>query len=202
MIQSAKITIQNKKHRNMAVLCVLCVVVVGVSMWFFIGRNDPVQEENNPDVLVDSGGTQMDFDEPRVPLGNIATTVSAGDTVVINIFADGMDDVYGYQFNINFDEDFVEYKKRLFSDIDDILTIFATDKEWYLLVGATMIGEAQGYSGQDVPVCRVEFAALTDFELNPDFTSDHIALSDVNVVTSDKQYLENVDGWTASMTVQ
>jgi hypothetical protein len=171
-------------------------------MWFFIGRNDPVQEDNNPDVLVDSGVTQVDLDESQVPLGNIATTVSAGDTVVINIFADDMDDVYGYQFNINFDGDFIEYKKRLYSDINDILTIFATDKEWYLLVGATMIGEVQGYSGQDVPVCRVEFVALTDFELNPDFTSDHIALSDVNVVTSDKQYLENVDGWTASMTVQ
>jgi hypothetical protein len=194
MIQSIKKIVQNKKHRNIAVLGILCVAVVGVFMWFYMGNNNPVKDENNPDVLVD-------MNEPQVPLGNIATTISAGDTVVINVYAAEMDDVYGYQFNINFDRDIIDYKKRFYSDIDEILTIFATDKEWYLLVGATMIGDAKGYSGQEVPVCRVEFIALTDFELNPDFTSDHIALSDVNVVTSDLQYLENVDGWTASMTV-
>jgi len=195
MIQAIKKIMQNKKHRNIAVLCLLCVTVVGFSMWVFLGNNNPVKDENNSDVLVD-------MNEPQVPLGNIATTISAGDTVVINVYAAEMDDVYGYQFNINFDRDFIEYKKRLYSDIDEILTIFATDKEWYLLVGATMIGDAKGYSGQDVPVCRVEFIALTDFELNPDLTSDHIALSDVNIVKSDLQYLENIDGWTASVTLQ
>ena len=164
-------------------------------MGLFTEKNYSVKDENNPDVLIN-------LNEPQVPLSNITPTILMGDTVVINIFADEMDDVYGYQFNINFDGDYIEYKKRLYSGIDEITTIFAKDEEWYLLVGATMIGGSSGYCGQKVPVCRIEFLALADFELNPDFTSDHIALSDVSVVTSDLQYIEKVEGWTASMTVR
>jgi len=193
---------QNKKRRIIAVMCLLCVVIAGIFVLFSIENNEPVQHKNNPDVLVDSGEAQEVLDEPPVPLNSIATKVSAGDTVVVNVFADVMDDVYGYQFCINYDGDFIEYRKRLHSDIDEIQTIFAADMERSLLVGATMIGDAEGYSGSDVPVCRAEFTALNDFLLNPDFTSDHISLSDVNIVTSDKKYLENVGGWTARITIE
>ena len=195
MIQKIKKIMQNKKHRNIAALCILCVIIAGGSMWFLFGKNDPDSDGNNPDDL-------FDLDDAQVPLSNAPRKISAGDTVVVNVFADEMYDVYGYQFDIHFDKDFIEYRKRLFSDIDQITTIFATDKEWYLLVGATMIGNAKGYSGQAVPVCRVEFVALTDFELNTDLSSDHIALSGVNVVTGDLQYLENIEGWTTTMTVR
>ena len=194
MIEAIKKILQNKNHRNIAVFSILCISVVTVSIFFLFGQNNPIEENNNLDTV--------NMEEPQVPLGNIAKKISAGDIVTLNVFADEMNDVYGYQFNINFDRDFIDYKKRFYSDIGEILTIFATDKEWHLLVGATMNGDAKGYSGQKVAVCRVEFIALTDFELNPDFTSDHIALSDVNVVTSDLQYLENVDGWTVNMAVQ
>lgn len=177
---------KNKTHRNI-VLSILCVSLIGLSIWFFTGNNNPVKGN---------------LEESQVPLGNIATTISTGDFIVVNVFADEMDDVYGYQFDINYDRDYLEYRNRLYSDIDEITTVFATDKEWYLLVGATMIGDAKGYNGQEVPVCRVEFTALTDFNLKTDFSSEHLTISNVNVVKGDLQYLENIDGWTASMSIQ
>ena len=194
MMTTIKKILRNKKYRNIAILSILCVFAIGLSMLFFIGDNDPGEKDSDPE--------SINLEEPQVPLDNITKTVSAGDIVALNVFADEMDNVYGYQFEINFDRDIIDYRKRFYSDIDEIITIFATDKEWCLLVGATMIGDAQGYTGQEVPVCRVEFVALTDFELNADLSSDHIALSSVNVVTGDLKYLENVEGWTASMIVQ
>ena len=195
MIQLIKKIAHNKVHRTHAILCILCVVVIGVFMWMFFGKDDPAGDEKNSGTLVDLGAQQ-------VPLGNISMAVSAGDIVVVNVFADKMDNVYGYQFDINFDSEIITYGKRLYSDIDEIPTIFAKDKEWYLLVGATMTDFEKGFSGQQVPVCRVEFVALTNFELNPDLTSDHITISSVNIVTGDSQYLENVEGWTVHISVQ
>lgn len=179
MIQTTAKTMKTRKHRNITIISLLCAFAMGLSIWFFTRDNNP-------------------FEEPE----NTETTISAGDTVVVNVFADEMSDVYGYQFDINYDRDYLEYTKRLYSDIDEILTIFATDKEWCLLVGATMIGNSIGYNGQDVPVCRVEFTALTDFNLKTDSTSEHLTISSVNVATGDSQYLENIDGWTVSLKPQ
>ena len=182
MIQTIKKTLQkimqHKKQRNIAVLCISCVAVVGFFTWFFIGNRNPVGSES------------------------ILDAISAGDVVVISVFADEMYDVYGYQFDMYYNRDYLEYSKRLTSDIDGISTIFATEKERYLLVGATMIGEVDGHSGQEVPVCHVEFVALADYEPNADISLVHTAISNVNIVTGDLQYMENVEGWTTSMTVR
>ena len=192
MISAVKKIFQNKNHRSIAVLCILCVTVVGIFAWFLPMKSVTVLEANDPDVFVD-------FDEPQVPLRDTPNKLTMGDIVVINIIADEMDDVYGYQFEIDYDREYLEYNKHLYSDIDEILTIFATDREQYLLVGATMIGDVNGYDGQAVPVCRMEFLVLADFEFNTDLFSNYISLSNVNVVTSDLQYMENIDGWTASI---
>ena len=182
MIQTIKKTIhkiiQNKKRRNIYVLCILFVAVMGFFTWFFIGNRTSADSESIP------------------------YTISAGDVVVISVFADEMYDVYGYQFDMYYDRGYLEYSKRLFSDIDEISTIFATENERHLLVGATMIGETNGHSGQEVPVCHVEFVALTDFELSADFPSIHTAISNVNIVTSDLEYLEDIEGWTVGITVR
>jgi len=169
--------IRNWTYKGIVVSCLLFTVVAGVAAWIISGMNNPgLTGRNTP------------------------TAISAGDTVVISIVADDMNDVYGYEFDLHFDKALIEYSGRLHSEIDDIVTIFAKDKEWYVLVGATMIGEQEGYNGHGVPVCQVEFTALTDFELNVDSSSDHIALSRVNTVTSDLQYVENVDGWTTRVS--
>ena len=193
MTKTVKKILSDKRYRSI-VICIFCVCILACSVWFLTERSTSVNESNNPNALVDTDGRKASF-------GNNTTTISAGDTVVINVFADEMDAVYGYQFDLNYDREFLEYRKRLYSDIDEILTIFAADKEWYLLIGATMIGDMKGYSGQEVPVCRLEFVALAEFDLSDSFTSDHITLSRVNVVKDDLQYVENIDGWMASITV-
>ena len=179
MIQAIKKILNNKKHRNITVLCILCVSLIGLSVWFFT-----------------DGSSDTNIDETQVPLSNAPTKITEGDIVIVNVFADALNDVYGYQFEINYNRELLEYRKYLYSDIDDIITIFATDKEQFLLIGATMIGAEKGYSGQHVPVCRVEFVALSDFDPR------HITLSGVNVLTDKLQYLENVTGWSADITVQ
>ena len=201
MINALKKILQDKKHRNIVIASVICIVIAGFAVWFFTGNTasdasgDPVleTEEDTADQIV--------MEEQQVPLGDMNVLVAAGDVVVVNVFAKEFSDVYGYQFEINYDSEYVEYNKRLHSEIDEIITIFATDKEWYLLVGATMIGDTEGFSGANVAVCRVEFMALADFMLNDDLTSDHFAISSVNTVTSDLQYLEDIEGWTATISV-
>ena len=195
MRQIIKRIMKNKSHRNITVLCILCVSVLGFFTWLIYWKNNPIKNESLPDILID-------LDKPDVLLSDIATKISSGDIVVVNVSADEMDDVYGYQFDINYDRDYLEYEKRIFSDIDDIGSIFATDKEWYLLVGATMTGDSRGYSGQEVPVCRVEFVALADSDLKMDSSSEHLTISSVNVVKDDLQYIENADGWTASISIR
>lgn len=198
MKEKLKKIMQNKKHRNITIASALCVVFAVSAIWFATaGKPDTDNRAADAGDPVD----QVSLEEQQVPLSDMPPlTVAVGDVIVVSVYADEMTDVYGYQFEINYDSEYVEYSKRLYSDIDEILTIFAADKEWYLLVGATMIGDAQGYDGTDVPVCRVEFTALTEFDLNDDFTSDHFAISSVNTVTSDLQYLEDVAGWSASVS--
>jgi len=186
--------LNNKKHINISVLCALCVTVIGFSIWLLSGTNTPIIEDVDLEV-------NADFGEEEAPLASFLGQVSVGDIIAINVTADELEKVYGYQFDVYFNRDYLEYNKHLYSDIDDIITIFATDKEKYLLVGATMIGDAEGYSGQEVPVCRVAFTTLNDFILNEDFASELFGVSRANIVTDDLQYLENVEGWTAHLSV-
>jgi hypothetical protein len=195
--------LRNKKYRTIAMMCVLCVCIMGISVWFVSRGNRPAKEGNN--AVAPVVGIPVGYDAPDslqesyvtlVTLDNDLVSISAGDTVVVSVFADEMTDVYGYQFDIGYDKESLEYGKHLYSDIDEIITIFATDKEQCLLVGATMIGDVKGYSGQDVLVCRVEFTALADCD------PDYITLSGVNIVTDDLRYLETVDGWTTNITVR
>ena len=195
MIQIIKEITQNKRRRRIAVLCFLCVSVAGLCFWFFTEESDPAFNENTPAVLAS-------ISRQQAPPASTVTAISAGDIVVASVFADNMDDVYGYQFDMHYYTDCLEYRNRLYSDIDEIPTIFATDKEQSLLVGATMIGGAKGYTGRKVPVCRVEFVALSDFDFEPDLGMKYINLSRVNVVKDDLEYLENVTGWTAKLSLQ
>ena len=195
MINAIKKFLNNKKHLNISVTCVLCVTFIGLSIWYLSGANTPTIEDGDLEVIAD-------LEEEAVPLASYSGQISVGDIIAINVTADELEKVYGYQLDVYYNRDYLEYNKSLYSDIDDIITIFATDKEKYLLVGATMIGDAEGYSGQEVPVCRVEFTALNDFILTEYLASELFGISRVNIVTDELQYLENVEGWTASMSVK
>ena len=193
MIQAIERILPTKKSRTIAVLSLICVSVLGISLWLILG--------NNLDQSRRTLDGSVNLVEAQVPLSSGSRTVLAGDVVVVQVYADSMDDVYGYQFDLNYDRDYLEYRKGLYSDINTIHTIFATDKERCLLVGATMIGNTGGFIGREVPVCRIEFISLTGFNLNPDLSSEHITISGVNVVTGDLEYVEDVEGWAVHVIV-
>ena len=192
---------KNKKSITIIVSCVLCAAFATLAILFQSSRMVPNIENDDPESSGIVHGI-YDIGEAQVPLDGLSKQVSAGDIVVVNVFADRMEDVYGYQFNINYDREYIEYSNRLYSDIGEIITIFATDNEQRLLVGATMIGDAKGHSGEEVSVCRVEFVALADLGSGTNSVLEHISISGVNVVTDSLSYLEDIDGWTINASVQ
>jgi len=128
-------------------------------------------------------------------------SVSAGQNIVVTITADSIEDLYGYQFRIIFDKEKLEYTGVAESRIDGITSIFSVPMEGYELIGATMIGDESGVSGQNIVVCEITFTAKIDGSLD-DF---NISITDVNVVTSsglDLDYIEGVEGWELVCMVQ
>ena len=125
-----------------------------------------------------------------------AQSAAAGDTLVVNVYANDLDDVYGYQFYLWYDPANLEYQGHLASSIEEIPLIFAADQSQPLLVGATMVGSSSSYSGNEVLVCQIELVALADCDLG------QIAVTDVNIVTSDLRYIEDEAGWTTAVYVK
>lgn len=121
--------------------------------------------------------------------------IKAGSDIVVTIHADTISDMYGYQFNLNFDNSKVSYKSGLKSTISEISTIFKKDYPDYLLIGATMIGDKPGYSGNDVDVCTLVFTA------NEDVDPSTFVISGVNTVDSAQEYVQNVSGWSCEAIV-
>ena len=179
----------NKAIRAIVVMCVciLCVPAIGHAIRFFTGDGAKGQTDGQLDGQLD-GQTNGQLD------GQLGGHISAGDAVTVEVSADELDGVYGYQFELNYDKGCLGYANILRSDIDGIDTIFAAEKERRLLVGATMVGDSEGFVGREAIVCRVGFVALSDCDPHM------VSLSNVNVVTDDMRYLENVGGWTASIS--
>ena len=124
--------------------------------------------------------------------------VLEGQRIVVTVHAAELDDVYGYQFHLNYNPNQVEWAGSLTSKVEDITLIFSRSFNTYELVGATMIGEREGVSGRNVEVAELVLIAdmeayLLDFD---------ISISHVNVVRSDMEYLEDVEGWSLSFSVQ
>lgn len=124
--------------------------------------------------------------------------VSAGQNVVVTVTANSFADMYGYQFQLHYNKDALEYTKQLTSQLDEITTIFGKSFSGYELIGATMIGEVPGVSGRNQAVCEVVFTAKEDGVL-----SDYnFSIRDVRVVTSELAYLENIKGWKITAKIQ
>lgn len=121
--------------------------------------------------------------------------IKAGNEIIVTIRADTISDMYGYQFNLNFDNSKVSYKSGPKSSISEISTIFKKDFPDYLLIGATMIGDKPGYSGNDVDVCTLVFTA------NEDVDPSSFVISGVNTVDSAQKYVQNISGWSCEAKV-
>ena len=120
-----------------------------------------------------------------------------GQNFLVAVIADSLEDVYGYQFRITYDENAMEFTGTLNSRLDEISTIFSKTMDGYELVGATMIGEKNGVSGRNRAVCELLFTARTDIDLD----NLKLSISDVNVVTSDLAYNEGIEGWRLMATL-
>jgi hypothetical protein len=119
-----------------------------------------------------------------------ANTVKKGQDFTITVKANEVSNLYGYQFNLNYDNKKAAYKGSLKSSINGINTIFEKDMTDHLLVGATMTGNIQGHSGRNVTVCTMVFTATEDIDPST-FT-----ISGVNVVDANQSYVENISGWS------
>ena len=115
-------------------------------------------------------------------------TLTEGEALTVRITADTVEDLYGYQFQMEYDDKLLSLD-GIRSLLDDMPTIFKKDFDGYVLVGATMTGDNPGYSANDVPLCEIELSARSIGELS------NIRLSKVNVVSSELEYTEDVTGW-------
>ncbi|MDR2671041.1 MAG: cohesin domain-containing protein [Oscillospiraceae bacterium] len=121
---------------------------------------------------------------------------AAGQTVIVTVTAASVDDLYGYQFQMNYDPEALEYTGTLTSHLPQIQTIFAKPFDGYQLVGATMVGEQPGLSFEEQDVCQMSFTARKNCVL-----SDALSVSDVGVVSSDLAYETAVSGWRCQAVV-
>lgn len=169
-------------HQKKFVVAIISLILLsgaGLALWLIA-----INEDADSSMTAKDSETQL----------STAASISSGDTVVVDIYADDMKEVYGYQFTINYDKSSLEFTNRISSSVDVIPTIFTADKGDYLLVGATMIGDQQGFSGRAVAVCHLEFTALKAID------PTQIKISGVNVVAEDLTYHEDVSGWTVSVS--
>lgn len=117
--------------------------------------------------------------------------IEEGQNIAVTVISDSFEALYGYQFQLNYARDELEFEGTLTSKINDISTIFSKTMDGYELVGATMIGKKDGVSGKNKAVCEMIFRAKKEIELK----DLEISISDVNIVQSDMNYLENIQGW-------
>ena len=139
-------------------------------------------------------------------LGNRDPEVKAGQNVVVTVMADKLEDMYGYQFQMNYDPGQLEYTgSSPTSKIDDIQWVFSTAFDGYELVGGTMTGDKAGISGSNKALCELVFTAKQDGKLS-DFT---LSISEINTVKApegasieDMEYVEGIQGWSIKSAVR
>jgi Cohesin domain. len=121
--------------------------------------------------------------------------VNANQKIVLTVMAKSVDDMYGYQFRVNYDENKLVYKGELKSEVGAISTIFAKPFDGYQQIGATMVGEQSGVSGKNLVVCKMEFSAPKDCTI----TDSTLGISKTGVVSSALKFDEDVSGWSCKI---
>ena len=116
-----------------------------------------------------------------------------GDILTVRVSAREVSDMYGYQFRFEYDDTMFTVD-GIQSLVADIPTIFKKNFDGYVLVGATMTGDVPGYSSSCAQLCELKLKALTTGDLSD------IKLSNVNVVSSQLEYAEDVPDWTYEVT--
>ena len=126
---------------------------------------------------------------------NTPVQTQSNKTINVTITAPQVEDMYGYEFKIYFNKEIAEYTGDLESNISSISTIFDRDFDSYILVGATMIGDVKGYSGNKPEICTLSFAVSQEIDVSA------FRIDDVSMVKSDLEYVKNITDWSISATV-
>ena len=125
---------------------------------------------------------------PETPIA-AAPVIAKGYDVTVRINAPKADDLYGYQFRLEYDSASFAASK-LKSLIGEIPTIFKKEFDGYILIGATMTGDSPGYSASDTQICELNLTALTDDGKLPE-----VNITSVSVVSAELDYTEDINGW-------
>jgi hypothetical protein len=143
-----------------------------------------------PDTMIPQGPT-IASDQTQS-----TNTIKTGQNFTVAVKANEVSNLFGYQFNLNYDNKKATYKGSLKSSVSGINTIFKKDMSGHLLVGATMIGDTPGYSGQDVTVCTMAFTATED--LDP----SSFTINGVSTVDANQNYIEDISGWSIDVKAE
>lgn len=152
--------------------------------------------KNPPDAEIIPELTELQIPNDLNNESQNTKSIKAGDDFTITVKANEVSNLYGYQFNLNYDNTKAAFKDSLSSSVDGINTIFKKDMSDYLLIGATMIGSKPGYSGQDVTICTMVFTAVEDLDPST-FTIDG-----VSTVDADQKFIENIGGWSIDVKAE
>lgn len=146
---------------------------------------------NTPALPAEEDTTTIpDSNIPGSPTASSKGIIKADHDFIVTVKANTVFNMYGYQFNLDYNKSKATYKSDLKSSINGISTIFKKDMSGSLLIGATMIGDKPGYSANDVNICTMTFTAVTDFDLST------LKISGVSTVDSTEKYVENIGGWS------
>ena len=156
------------KTQSTIIIALSLLVIIGVA-WFIISKNTPSELQ-----------------------------LVAGDKVVITVMAESIEDMYGYQFQLLYNQEQFELSGVLQSEISEIETIFFKPFDEYILIGATKVGEQLGSSGKNQKVCSMTLTALTDCTIS----GNSISLNDVRVVSSELAYTMDVVGWSYKFSLE
>ena len=128
--------------------------------------------------------------ENEVPLAHAPALLSAGDFVVVQAIGGQLDDMYGYQFKLDFDDSAFDFFS-LESLVPGINLTFQRTFPEYLLVGATKVGGVPGYSSSsdENQISQIVFRAKRNVE------TLQFSLREVGIVRSDMTYFDDVPGW-------
>ena len=134
------------------------------------------------------------IDDDMVPLGAFGV-LNPGDTVTVRVYAPQVVDLYGYQFNLDFDDNALEFVS-VRSSLPEITLIFQRGFPGTLLVGATRIGNVPGVtaSGENIRVSEVTFRATT--RVAPDFS-----IRAVQTVDSNMESRFDIPGWRVALGI-
>ena len=151
-----------------------------------------IEETTAPESQNDIVSTEADL---SIKDANQQRIVKTGDQVIVKISAEHVSDLYGYQFELHFDNDDFKYEGGLSSSISEINTIFAKEIENHLLIGATKIGDEKGFSEDQAVICEIILTAKRECEI------PNVSITNINIVKSDLTYAEGIKNWSVDTQI-